>query len=192
MFMGILFLLFMTHMAFWYARKAGLMWHEAMHSQPWVKIVLFAATTFSATGFTFTYLIVIGLLIKMLGLSDHEVLKYLLYLQQWIIMPFVSFSALILYLDLFEVWKRRGFESGNVIQPGTRFQLDTISSTGSAMAKIREFLGIEDKSLQALIVTLFLFSIFLGIYTTAVIIMHYKTERKVPHPFRTYPKRRRD
>ncbi len=168
----------------WYAKTAGKMWHEAMNAGGWIKIVMYTAVVMSAIILTWCYMIVIFELLLAVDIVSSETMDAVHGIVNLLTMPLVAMTSLLLYLDLFSVWQRRGMDSGAIDEKMRYRHFDNVLQGGrnslSAWEQIDSFFDMKDKNIQAIVIGIVLLSVFLGIYTTIKVFMRYKAYGRKP------------
>ena len=184
MFLSFILYILIVSLGIWYAKTAGKMWNEAMYRGGWIKIVMYAAVIMSAVILTWCYIIVVFKLLLAIDIISSESMDAVQSIANLLTMPLVAMTSLLLYLDLFTVWQRRGMESGVIDEKLRNLHFDNVLHGGtkslSALEQIDSFLDMKDKNIQAMVVGIVVFSLFLGIYTTIKVFMHYKEYGRKP------------
>ena len=194
---NIIVLILAGFMGFKFAKTAGLMWNETKRFGGWLNFVLYAAIIVSAIDFTLLYLHIFTVIVFKMGYVTHEILLTLGMIEKILLVPFLAFTFLVLYLDTFVIWKRRDLESGSKYDSplgggyggyatgAARYTKET----SQLPEQVQELLQTKDKNTFTPVITLLLFSLFSGAYTTYAIFMRYKKQGRIPRQTRKERKR---
>ena len=178
MFLPFILYILLISLGLWYAGTAGRMWHEAVSAGGWIKIVMYAALAMSAVILTWCYMILIFKLLQAADIISPAVTEAATGLIQLMTVPLVALTSLLLYLDLFSVWKRRGLASGAIDEKMGSRHLDNALAYGNksltVMERMDALLELKEKNLQMAAISIALFSLLLGLYTTVKVFARYR------------------
>ena len=194
----ILFLLLILNfsISWWNAVVTGKTWLEAQLSGGYMKFMSWMGAIMSAAGFTWCYLLVLGMIAGALGWLEAGALEAFLYLGYLIIIPFILFAG---YGITFDSWARTyrqrtlvnvGVSSYNTFASAYN-TYNAIRSVPEAFGKVFDFfLGgkgrkSKDQAQALLVILLLVVALGGGIMTTWGIVNRYKAADE-PLPIRTY------
>lgn len=172
------------------AWSVGKVWPERREA-PWpAKLVIWSSATMSACGFTWVYLMVLGLVAAGLRhatwLSDISYLKFLTQLPPTFVPAMINLGYLIIIVPILgsglvlmaQSWavayRRRNFSDGAVAGWNTFANVynfaEAVDAVPQALSSVIDFFSGDDDDDDFTIVSLVIGALCLGIFTTTMII----------------------
>ena len=176
----------------WNAWAVGRSWVEARAVGGWPRLLCWSGAVMSASGFSWCYLIVLGLVARQLDFITSEQLGAGFSLGYLLIIPGVLLAGLVITLDSWaRAFRQGGFLNYGVAVYNTYAQVhntySAISNLGDAFARVGSLFGKgrssdRDRSGLVLVVLLVALALAAGILTTTLII--WKVAGAIPMPSR--------
>jgi hypothetical protein len=176
----------------WNAYAVGKSWVEARAAGGWPRVMCWAGAVMSASGFTWCYLLLVGLVAYHFEWIDQAQLVTAFNLGYILLIPGILLSGLLITLDSWgRAFRRGGFLNYGVAVYNTYAQVHNtyhaITSLGDAFRGVQGYFGGDsrserDRSGSAWIVVVLLVAVALlaGVLTTAFII--WKVAGTTPLP----------
>jgi hypothetical protein len=167
----------------WNAYAVGKSWAEARAAGGWPRIMCWSGAVMSASGFSWCYLLLLGLIGYKLEWIDPTQLGVAFNLGYILLIPGILLSGLMITLDSWgRAFRQGGFLNYGVAIYNTYAQIhntySAITSLGAAVRSVRQYFGQErsagrnrdDRNGWIVVVILVLLALAAGILTTTFIV----------------------
>jgi hypothetical protein len=179
-------------LSFWNAYTVGKSWVEARAVGGWPRIMCWCGAVMSASGFTWCYLLLLGVVAFQFQLIDQTQLEVAFNLGYILLIPGILLSGLLITVDSWaRAFRRGGFLNYGVAVYNTYAQIhntySAITSFGRAFRSVSTFFGDrrsrsdrEDRGGAVIVVVFVLLALAGGILTTTFIIRRVAGTRPLP------------
>jgi hypothetical protein len=176
----------------WNAYAVGKSWAEAKAAGGWPRVMCWAGAVMSASGFTWCYLILLGLGAAHFEFISQDQLLVALNLGYILLIPGILLSGLVIMLDSWaRAFRQGGFLNYGVAIYNTYAQIhntySAITNIGTAFSSVRDYFGgrsssrdRDDSPSWLVVVLLVAVALAAGFLTTAFIV--WKTAASTPLP----------
>lgn len=169
--------------SWWNAKAVGTIWVESKQAGGWYRFMAWMGAIMSAAGFTWSYLVIIGLGLGYFHVLDLEQLQYLFDVGYVTLIPFVLFAGYAITFDSWRIAFHERSLGGYGVAGWNTFAsayntYNAVQGFGPALGNVFNGLGkVMSKSGKSAgyvaILIVFLLILTAGITTTAALIHHY-------------------